>query len=102
MPSQSFQNGKTLGWFFERLYTVATQAEEDLYTHIELLNSDWYHIEPYKYQGHLFWITQKDWIIDSASTLHPTNFTSPTAYHPPTKQLDQPKNLEESSVSNDN
>jgi hypothetical protein len=65
-------------------YTVAAQAGEDPYTHIKLLNSNWYRIEAYEYQGDLFWITQEDWLINSASTLHLARFTSPTAYQPPT------------------
>jgi hypothetical protein len=30
-------------------YKVAAQAGEDLYTHVKLLNGDWYRIEAYKY-----------------------------------------------------
>lgn len=70
----------------------------DPYTHIELLNGDWYCIEPYKYRGDLFWATQEDWLIASASTLHPVNFNSPTAYHPPTTRA-EPEQKRESSES---
>jgi hypothetical protein len=52
------------------------------YTHIELINGDWYRIDPYVYRDELFWIIQEDWLITSASTSHPANFTSPTTYQP--------------------
>jgi hypothetical protein len=70
------------------IYIVAAQAGEDPYTHVKLLNGNWYCIEAYEYQGDLFWITQEDWLIDSASTLHPANFTSSTVYHPSTTSLE--------------
>ena len=79
-------------------YTVAKKAQEDPYTHVELINGDWYRIEPYEYRGDLFWITQEDWLIASASTLHPVNFTSPTAYYPPTTRA-EPEQKRESSES---
>jgi hypothetical protein len=65
-------------------YTVAAPTGEDPYTHVKLLNGDWYRIEAYEYRGDLFWITQEDWLIKPESTLHPANFKSPTVYYPPT------------------
>jgi hypothetical protein len=57
------------------------------YTHIELINGNWYRIELYVYKEDLFWIVQEDWLINSASTLHLANFASPTAYKPRTIDL---------------